>query len=160
MVVKKSHAKEVAENSLRSEETFFRSRQLRKGTVLGCLVLAFGTYVRACSFGFIYDDHSQIVTNPQLKSVAFLTRMFFQELWSQKGPEHIGSYYRPIFSFWLFIVHSVGGLSNFAWHLSSIALHLSVVYTFFHLSVLLLEDFNSALFSTALFAVHPINIES
>jgi Tfp pilus assembly protein PilF len=81
-------------------------------------------------------------------------------VWSQKGPEHIGYYYRPLFSVWLLLTHSIGGLAAWFWHLSSVILHGLVTWVFFRLSLATLRNLEAASFASLLFAVHPIHIET
>src|SRR5271156_158686 len=75
----------------------------------GPCALAFLIYTPALRFGFIYDDHDQIVDNPQAHSWSYFPQIFVTYLWNQR--KHPGFYYRPVFSLWLLIVHTVGGLS-------------------------------------------------
>src|SRR5258708_8953399 len=69
-----------------------------------CLVAALSC-VRTLWFGFVYDDHAQIIQNPQVHSWGSLGRLLATEVWSQLGAGHVGTYYRPLFSVWLFIFH-------------------------------------------------------
>jgi protein O-mannosyl-transferase len=117
-------------------------------------------FLRTLRFGFIYDDHTQIVGNQQILSWRYFFRLISTDVWSQKGTEHVGYYYRPIFSLWLVLVHMVGGLVPWLWHLSSIFLHVLVIWVVFKLSFTLLGDKVAAFWATVFFAIHPIHIES
>jgi protein O-mannosyl-transferase len=124
----------------------------------GPSVLAFLIYMPALKFGFIYDDHKQIVDNPLVHSWSYFPQIFTTYLWNQrKSP---GFYYRPLFSLWLLIVHTLGGLSPWSWHLSSAVLHAVATYFVFELCLKMLDSPPAAGFSALLFAVHPIHIES
>jgi hypothetical protein len=128
--------------------------------VWGPCAVAFLIYIGSLRFGFIYDDHSQIVANKQIQSWEYLPRLLTTDVWSQKTLDHVGYYYRPLFSLWLLIVHTIGGLSPSFWHLTSVALHTIATYVVFKLSFELLKNTIEASFSALLFAVHPIHIES
>src|SRR5215813_3257542 len=124
-----------------------------------CTIASLG-FLRSLTFGFIHDDHSQILANPQVQSWSYFFRLLSSDTWSQKGIEHVGYYYRPIFSVWLLLVHTLGGVAPWAWHISSIVLHAFATWLVFKLSLVLLEDTSGALWAAMLFAIHPIHIES
>src|ERR1700761_6931062 len=41
----------------------------------------------ALRFGFVYDDHLQIESNPQLQSFSGIAQALHEPLWAQLGPE-------------------------------------------------------------------------
>src|SRR5258708_34966347 len=82
-------------------------QRLENVLVAVCCLIAALSFVRTLQFGFVYDDHSQVVQNPQVQSWGYLGRLLLTEVWSQRGTEHVGTYYRPLFSLWLLIVHTV-----------------------------------------------------
>jgi protein O-mannosyl-transferase len=111
-------------------------------------------------FGFVGDDHAQIERNPQLQSWAFIPRLLTTEMWSQLGAEHEGIYYRPLFSVWLLLIHTLAGSTPWAWHLVSILLHgLATIFVFKLLERLTLNE-PAACFGALIFALHPIHIEA
>lgn len=123
-------------------------------------VIALLIYVPSLSYGFIHDDHSQIVRNPQVHSWDYLPRLLSTDVWSQKGAEHIGYYYRPFFSLYLLIVHTFADASPWFWHLSSVLLHVVATYLVFQVCLELLGNVAVACVAASLFAIHPIHIES
>lgn len=125
-----------------------------------CCLLPVLSFIRTLWFGFVYDDHSQIIGNPQIQSWGYFFRLLLTELWSQKGNEQLGYYYRPFFSLWLLLVHTLGGLAPWFWHLSSIFLHVLMSLGVFQFSLYLLKNLEAAVFTGLLFAVHAIHIES
>ena len=68
-------------------------------------------------------------------------------------------YYRPLFSLWMLIVHTLAGLSSFLWHLANVLLHVVVTFLVFKFGVALLDSPIAASAAALLFAVHPIHIE-
>ena len=123
-----------------------------------CLA-AFLIYARSLSFGFINDDWAQIVTNPQVRSWRYLPRILSTDLWSQRGEGHRLVYYRPVFSLWMLIVHTVAGLSPSLWHLANVLLHVIVTFLVFKVGVAILDSPIGASGAALLFAVHPVHIE-
>jgi protein O-mannosyl-transferase len=139
------------------------STNLRLLNLIGpfaCFCLAALSYICTLQYGFVYDDHSQIVENVQIQSWDYLPKLLVTEVWSQRGSEHLGSYFRPLFSVWLLVVHTVGGLSPWVWHLSSLVLHVVATYAVFRLSLRLLRSHPAALLTAGVFAIHPIHIEA
>jgi protein O-mannosyl-transferase len=123
----------------------------------GPCVLAFLIYMPALRFGFVYDDHKQIVDNSLVHSWAYIPQIFSTYLWNQKFS--LGFYYRPIFSLWLLIVHTFGGLSPWFWHLSNALLHGVATYWVLQICLEVLGSPATASFAALLFAVHPIHVE-
>jgi Flp pilus assembly protein TadD len=126
--------------------------------LIPCL-LGFLLYIRTVGFGFIFDDRPLIVENPQVQSWNYLPRLLTTHLWSHKWEESPIPQYRPMFSAWLLIVYTVGGLSKWFWHLSSIGFHVLATYLVFRLGHEVLESELGASAAALLFAVHPIHVE-
>jgi protein O-mannosyl-transferase len=125
-----------------------------------CCLLAAISFVRTLKYGFVFDDHAQVVQNPQIQSWAYLGRLLVTEVWSQRGAEHVGTYFRPLFSVWLLIVHTIGGLTPWFWHLSSLLLHVLATLVVFELCLELLQSDQVAFCAAILFTWHPIHIEA
>ncbi len=55
--------------------------------------------------------------------MGYLPRLLTTHLWSEtKVASDQILFYRPLFSIWMLLVNTVGGLSPWAWHLSNIVL--------------------------------------
>src|SRR5882762_2645254 len=65
--------------------------------LLPCLA-AFLVFLPTLRFGFVGDDHAQIERNPQVQSWSYLPRILSTDMWSQRGADHEGFFYRPLFS--------------------------------------------------------------
>jgi len=126
---------------------------------LAVCALALLVYSRSLFCGFVRDDFPQIVHNRQVQSWEYLPQLLGSHLWSQvsDGPSH---FYRPIFSVWMLLVHTVGGLSPWFWHLSSILLHVVATWLVFRLCRRLTGNDWGAAAAAALFAVHPIHVDA
>jgi protein O-mannosyl-transferase len=122
--------------------------------------LALCAYLPSLASGFIFDDQLQIVKNPQVQSWDYLPRLLTTNLWSQPGIVQNVSFYRPLFSLWMLLVNTVGGLSPWFWHLSSILLHVAATYLVFRLVKELLHHEFAAGFAALLFAVHPVHVDA
>jgi Gpi18-like mannosyltransferase len=121
--------------------------------------LALGVYSRSLFCGFIRDDIPQIVHNPQVQSWQYLPEILTLQLWNHI-PGFQAHFYRPLFSLWMLVVDTLGGLAPWFWHLSSVLLHVACTYVVYVLSKRLIDSDVGAGVSAALFAVHPIHVEA
>ncbi len=126
-------------------------------TVCGLALLV---YTRSLFCGFVRDDIPQIVNNPQVQSWDYLPRLLGSHLWSQAGPDVNILFYRPIFSVWMLLMHTLGGLAPWFWHLSNILLHVIATYLVFRLCQRLTGSEVGAAAAAAIFAVHPIHVDA
>lgn len=124
------------------------------------LLLTFAAYAATLGFKFAWDDQGQIVENRFVQSWHYASQLFVQQVWAQFGATNRANYYRPIFMLWLLINHTFWGLHPTGWHLTSVFVHLAVVYFAFLVTRRLSGDTTTALLTALLFGVHPIHIES
>ena len=138
------------------------SQQLRAAPVpLVVCGLAFLIYSRSLLCGFVRDDTAQILHNRQVQSWAYLPELLGSHLWSQVPRHDVNIlFYRPIFSLWMLLVHTFGGLAPWFWHLSSMLLHVAATYLVFRFCQLLTKSDMGAAGAAAIFAVHPIHVEA
>src|SRR5579863_431451 len=135
-------------------------RWLRAARVpLAVCGLALVIYSRSFFCGFVRDDLPQIVHNPQVQSWEYLPQLLGSHLWSQKHDEPV-YFYRPIFSVWMLLVHTLGGLTPWFWHLSSILLHLVATWLVFKLCRRLTRSDLASAAAAAVFAVQPIHVDA
>jgi len=132
----------------------------RNATGWAVCAIACVIYIPSLFSEFIRDDHFQIVNNPQIQSWDYLPRLFSTPLWSQLGAEQAVHFYRPLFSTWMLVVNTIGGLSPAWWHFSSIFLHAVTTLAVYKLCDNLLQNRVAALFAASLFAVHPIHVDA
>jgi tetratricopeptide (TPR) repeat protein len=106
-------------------------------------------YQRVWRAGFIWDDNGH-VTRPDLRSLGGLWRIWFE-------PGATQQYYPVLHSaFWL--EHRLWGDSALGYHLANVLLHLGVVLLLYR--VLRRLAMPGALLGAALFALHPVAVES
>ena len=128
---------------------------------LSICALALVVFSRSLFCGFVRDDHAQIVQNPQVQSWDYLPGLLLSHLWNQQpGAAAHHLFYRPLFSVWMLLVHTVGGLEPWFWHLASIVLHLAATWLVFRLCLHLTGSEAGAGVAAALFAVHPIHVDA
>jgi tetratricopeptide (TPR) repeat protein len=123
-------------------------------------IVSFCLYLPSLAAGFIHDDHVQIVQNPQIQSWGYFFRLLTTDVWSQKETDHVGYYYRPLFSLWMLLVHTMGGLNPWFWHLSNIFLHVVATYLVYCLCSLFLKSAVASFFAALLFAAHPVHVDA
>src|SRR5689334_19989455 len=101
------------------------SGKLSYSTLL-LLVLAFTflAYINTTGFEFVYDDWLQIVGNPHLDSWKNIPQFFLGDVWGFAVNSQHGSYYRPIFSLWIFFNYKAFGINPHWWHLTTSLLHV------------------------------------
>src|SRR5262245_4535915 len=116
------------------------------------LALFVGTwlaYLPALRAGYIWDDDKYLTENPVLASVAGLLRIWV--------PGNTPQYYPAVFtSFWL--EHALWGLRPAGYHAVNVLLHASAAVLVWRLASRLALP--GAWFLAALFALHPVHVES
>jgi Tfp pilus assembly protein PilF len=107
-------------------------------------------YLPALGNGYVWDDDDYVTANATLRSLAGLARIWLE-------PGSVPQYYPLTFtSLWL--NYQIGGASPFGYHLVNVLLHAtSAVLVWRVLHVLAVPG---ALLAAALFAVHPVEVES
>jgi len=126
--------------------------------MLTTLALVTGVlYSGSLFFEFVWDDGSQIVDNPVIRSWHSLSRVFVSDLWYHTARQQV--YYRPLFVAWSIVNYALVGLRPWGWHLGAILLHLGATLTVFWLSRRLGLQYWTAALATLIFALHPIHIE-
>lgn len=118
--------------------------------ILLLVALVILLYLPALQCGFIWDDDAYVLGNPTLRSLSGLQRIWF-------SPGATPQYYPLVFTtFWL--EFNTWGLWPAGYHAVNIALHaLAAVLAYRCLRALQLPG---ALFAAALFAAHPVQVES
>ena len=127
----------------------------------------FAVYSHTLGFGFVFDDHEQIVKNPWVKSIGASLQAFYSHSFGW-GEGFVPISYRPMVYFTYAIEHAFSGLEPWGWHLVNILAHaVNSIILFFLIARLLPKGegtpaLNSALppFAGALvFALHPAAAE-
>ena len=132
--------------------------------VLAGAALAALAYLQDLRYDFILDDVPLILLNPRITELRHWKSLFVQDLFNvkhaQAATEMGGLHYRPIYQLWQTVNGGLFGLILPWWHLTSLLLHMAVVFLVFFLGLRLLKDRWTAALAAVLFAVHPIHVES
>ena len=132
------------------------------GALLLLAVLATVPYLGAVRGEFVYDDRVQILENSLIQRPGALATALARDVWAFKGDrdEAWSNYYRPAFVLWLAAQWRLFGAHPLGWHLASLALHAVVTLLALQLLRRLDLSFTEAWLAAAIFAVHPVHVES
>ncbi len=129
-------------------------RSTRAGTSLllafALVALSFAAYWPALGAGFVWDDDAYLTRNPHLHDLAGL-----RDVWLRIGATKM---YVPLVFTTFWIEHHLWGLEPLGYHAVNIALHGLGAILFWLLLRRL--DVGGAWLAAALFAVHPVFVES
>ncbi|HWR17914.1 MAG TPA: tetratricopeptide repeat protein [Terriglobales bacterium] len=117
-------------------------------------------YMATLRFEFVFDDHNQIVGNPLIKSWHNLPWLFRTDVWSFSNPLVLGNYWRPFFTMWLLVNHSLFGLNPAGWHAAAVLVHVAATFLVFRLVRKLSGDLLLSAFAALIFTVHPSHLET
>lgn len=125
-------------------------------------VIAVVGYLETLRFGFVWDDHRQILANASIQDFSRLPRALVEDVWAFKGEraEAWSNYWRPVFVGWLGLIWSLFGDWAPGWHAASVALHAVASVLVARLALRLGLRPGAALFVGTVFAVHPVHTES
>ena len=124
-------------------------------------VVAALPYLNALANGFVYDDNSQVLANPYLRSFHYLRPIFTSSAWSfVGGATGVTNYYRPMMTFGYLLCFQLFGPSALAFHLMNLLVHAAVVLLLYRLSARLFLDWRIGLAAALIFALHPVHSES
>jgi len=136
---------------------------------IGLIVLVtIFTFLNTFENKFIYEDYNQIVNNDFIKSWANISVIFSSDLAEVFSPQgykgykrkYMSGYYRPLFPVSFLIDYSIWGLNAAGFHFTNLLLHLlNCILIYFIVELLVNGDKKLALFTSLLFAVHPVHTE-
>jgi tetratricopeptide (TPR) repeat protein len=115
-------------------------------------ILISSVYIPALRNGFAFDDLIHIVDNQHLQNgLGFLDFL--------KQPGFPGNLYRPATMATLWLQYTIHGLDPLPYHLFNLFCHIIVSFLVFQIGAFLLPR-SSACVLAALFALHPLQVES
>ena len=136
------------------EQTQPRLENLRRGFPAGALLLAalvFAAYLPAIlDAGFVWDDDEYLTANPLIVAPDGLRKIWF----SFESP----SQYFPLVYTSFRVEHALWGFDPRGYHLTNVVLHLLNALLLWWLLARL--EVGGAWFAAALFALHPVQVES
>jgi tetratricopeptide (TPR) repeat protein len=89
-----------------------------------------------------------------------LREVFTTPVWSFADAHGVTNYYRPVMTFGFLLCYQVFGPLAFGFHLASLLLHAAVVLMLYLFAQQLLRNRGAAFVAAALFALHPVHVES
>ncbi len=117
-------------------------------------------YAHVRGHGFVYDDEYLIVKNPYLKDWKNLLLFFTHDVTEMSGVHVASGYYRPASMILLQVLFHLFGLTAWKYHFFNLAVHSLNSF----LAGVLIHRIGAsrfiAAFTTLIFAVHPIHVES
>ncbi len=119
------------------------------------VVLTLLAYLPAIRGEFIWDDDYYVTRNPLLKSLDGLQRIWFDII--PPGDYPLPQYY-PLTHTTVWVEHKLWGLNPLGFHLTNVLLHVGNSLLIWLLLRKL--DVPGAWLAAAIFAIHPINVES
>ncbi|MBL8193833.1 MAG: tetratricopeptide repeat protein [Blastocatellia bacterium] len=141
------------------------------------ILLIIVCFANTLGYDFVYDDNYQIVEASKALSDLSkenLIRLFDRDIWGffkqhfESDIKTHSSYYRPIFGLIYIFNYQYGELNPFAWHLTSVILHIFAVLLAYKLIKDSLQMIGQdkelaswmSLITTLCFAIHPVQTES
>lgn len=125
------------------------------------ILITYLIFQNSLSGEFVFDDESVIVNNQSITSLSSIPKFFTAEDGFHKV---IGRYYRPIVSTTYALDYSLHGLKPYGFHLTNIIIHIISCLLLFKILSLLFWRYKYrnlfALFSTLIFAAHPVHTEA
>lgn len=120
--------------------------------------LAFGGTL---GYGFVWDDHEQVVDNHALRSWESSGRFWTTDvLGTTRAAGERSHYYRPLFFVQYLVLYQLFGLEATAWHLGAVGLHFLAAVAAWHLVRRLGLAPGPALLAALFFVAHPVHTES
>lgn len=136
-----------------------RRRRWLEGAAIAALVLA--VYLPTLGYGFVWDDHEQVVDNPHLRSWSSLPSFWQQDVLAlTRAGEQRSNYYRPLFFTAYLVLYQLFGPAAWAWHAVAVALHLAASLAALAFLRRLRLGEEVGFLGALLFAVHPAHGES
>jgi tetratricopeptide (TPR) repeat protein len=120
-------------------------------------ICVFTVYLPSLKNGFVWDDTSLIEQNPMIRDFENLPEILTSE---DTLPHTSTGFYRPVPYMSYMIDYRLWGLNPSGFHLTNVLLHVLTAVLFFHVTLAILKDNLTALVASALFALHPVQIET
>ncbi len=108
--------------------------------------------------GFVYDDHFQLVANPNIKDINNLKVLFTTDMWDFSSTMQ-SIYYRPFHALSYSLIYHLFGLNPFAFHLANVFLHLLCVLLLWRILLKYSADL-PAFVLALIFATLPVHVEN
>ncbi|HOY31757.1 MAG TPA: tetratricopeptide repeat protein [Bacteroidales bacterium] len=142
------HLKPLKNNSQKASFT------IPPWAIYAVLVITALIYIRALSNGFCsFDDDDYVFKNPDIRNFSF-------EGLKQILTSYYVGHYHPLTMLTYFFEYKLFGLNPMPYHLFNVILHLANTFLVYKLAEKLSGNRFTAIFAAALFALHPMHVES
>lgn len=130
-------------------------------SVLAIFVLTFLVYANSFGNEFVFDDISQIITNPVIRSFSGISDAFTHHLtyFSEKHRLE-GKFYRPLQTVTLMVDYFLWGKEPLGYHITNTLLHALVGILLFLFLRLVTRNAGLSFLVSAVYAVHPAHTEA
>lgn len=123
--------------------------------------VAFLVYYNSLSNEFVFDDESVIQTNASIQDLSNIPKFFTADEGFHKV---IGRYYRPVVSTSYATDFYIWGMNPYGFHLTNVLIHVISCLLLYKIFIVLFWRYKFrnliSMFSTLIFAVHPIHTEA
>ncbi len=133
----------------------YENKPLDLRNILLLVLLGLAAYFNTFSNQFLWDDDFLIVNNYSVQSWSNWWQYFVTDLYNSAS-----NYYRPMQMISYNLDYSLWKLEPFGYHLSNLVFHLFVTILLYFFVKRLTKDNRVAFVASAIFIVHPLNIES
>ncbi|HEX5411430.1 MAG TPA: tetratricopeptide repeat protein [Terriglobia bacterium] len=137
------------------------SERIARHRLLTGAILATATYAvfaGSLANGFVYDDNPQILQNAFILNPSLWKQIFTGSVWSFQGGRT--NFYRPLQFACYWVLYRIGGPNPAAFHLLNLLLYAASVWLVYRLGRKLFNHDVIALTGAALWALHPVHVES
>jgi tetratricopeptide (TPR) repeat protein len=115
-------------------------------------------YGNSLSNGFVSDDDFQVLSNPLIRDVHNLPRLFTTNVWAFAGTG-MSNYYRPLHMIVYMAEYHLFNFDPFSWHVVNLGFHVAaLIAAYFLLRALAGESL--AFWASLWFALHPMHVEA
>ncbi|MBI5587414.1 MAG: tetratricopeptide repeat protein [Deltaproteobacteria bacterium] len=146
--------------------------------VMTLFAVSLGVYSVTLKYGFVYDDHSQVLENPWIRELSRVPDILFSS--GTAFQNKAANTFRPVLHLVFMAEYHAFGLKAWGWHLVNVLLHsLNAIMVFLVASTIFSDEtaetlreptvslsshpsvrtFVPPFFAGLLFALHPVNSE-
>ncbi len=126
------------------------------------VVICIATFANTLSGEFVWDDQTQIVKNPNVRTLSSIPKAFTEPFWGflNPGEANRSNFYRPTQTIAYALAYSWGGLDPLPFHAVNLALHVIASLFVYLVCIELGMAAGLSLLAASLFAAHPIHSEA
>ncbi len=132
--------------------------------LLAIAIVAGGVYLNGIPTPFIWDDDWLIQSNEGIRHLGNIPEFFAPRYWQRFHEEYFRSFpgrsYRPVAEISFALDYRIWGLNPVGFHVTNVLLHIANCVLAYVLAYRIFGHRRIAIFSTLLFAAHPLHTEA